>query len=1590
MANNTKLKKLGRRGLSFFMALVMAISLIQISAFATETLELPDVTVVDKGGETTVNGSNGESITGSKTIAVDPDGDGNDFIITLGVTTVSTSTTSMVTKAADVVLVLDVTDSMDNNGKWGKMKTAANGFIEKLLPAGNTTNRVAIVIYAGKGYTTLCNWTQNAATAKNTYKNASNSDALRKQIEKGKNGTNCQAGFLGADVQLDSATAELQYAVYLTDGAANVYYTDSVSTTRTLTCGKTEGKWYGSIMFGGYHYHDDGCYTTTITGYKALTAAEAASSGISGTSDNQAPSTTCAILQAELLKTNHASAKLIGVGIGTGTNNAVLSTTQNKALNASYSTNATMDLDKILEDISQSITDATESSGSVVTDPMGSHISLGEVVDSDDKATGEVTVEGGSTLKWDVSKAKPVSSTTSEADEDGKKTTTNYYELKYHISVTRNAAFYDYIKENGTLPTNGDTTMPYKLGSTEDTLKFMVPEVTSVMPTVGYTVNYYKQKPDGAYDRTYITDTGDYGTTFAGEAQDYGKNYEFNASKSTFATETASKTIGLNSEANVIDLYYALKTTTITVEHKLQTKTYDQTGNVTYPESPLAASATVTAYLGTSFNASKYIKTPTASDGWKYDAALMTEKEQSLTIDPVTGAATITIWYTDELDRRLDVNLDVTHHYETHNWVYNDATKTWGEEIMDSTDPVVDQITGKYGTKASATVKKDYAKYLDHTVIDGIETDDRGLSVNLTKVSGHKIDLYYVIPATNKPATASYQIVHHYNLTTVTDTGSEVNSYTNSEDVQTVHAGDVITYNPATDAQTNYNNVEYTLKTTNSFNITMEADKTKTIDIYYEKDATTQVDVTVNYAYEVYQQVIDPETGKKSYEPASTPPADKEVFHKLAGNLFTLTPNSAKTDGYEEVSYDKAENVKLVAGETYDYTITCKHYENIDPETEGDVTIVHNYYTLTTYYNAAGELQVDERTADGSTSKQYYGVIDDKFSEDLVFAYGGNSDYELAAGDTTANSVEATISGKDGVVTVNYYRSVDKREGTETTVTVTPVLVTRTKTANADGTFAYTDTPVTGTPVAYPTAEGGKLYAGQKWSVTPESSIVTADGKFDFNAQLTTDKYENVILGDKENPTAITLCYLREVEDLTPVTVIVRHYRIVNEYDVDTGKKIPGTPVKDTTDDVLPGYYVNNVFSTKNTSKTMGYDILTAPEASYAISADNIQTVMLDGKETKVLYVDWTYTKDHYPMKANVIVNYKASLVEYSTKEVLATMEFDGSDVPFNLYVGEQFTASDRYLTFTSDDITKVTLDDEDAGKNRTFRVSEGGNVITVEFVMYQDSRQDASVLVKHDYFDLDTYTSVETKNADLSHETLVETERNDKGLITNGIYVGAEFTAVPDSDTGDYHCRTDASKLTFELERSESAVTVEYVKTSSSDPGDATYAVRHEYHVNGQLEDSVDGVGGTGKIGATIDGNTDVTPVTDYNGYTYEFTSGTSVVLSKDDANQIIMSYNRTRAIRDDDDDDDDDDDKKPVPPVVIEDPTTPTTELPDVEVPTVEQPVTELEEPVVPMAEAPKTGDSLVAWVLAAAASGIGLVYLALSGKKRKEDAQ
>lgn len=75
---------------------------------------------------------------------------------------------------------------------------------------------------------------------------------------------------------------------------------------------------------------------------------------------------------------------------------------------------------------------------------------------------------------------------------------------------------------------------------------------------------------------------------------------------------------------------------------------------------------------------------------------------------------------------------------------------------------------------------------------------------------------------------------------------------------------------------------------------------------------------------------------------------------------------------------------------------------------------------------------------------------------------------------------------------------------------------------------------------------------------------------------------------------------------------------------------------------------------------------------------------------------------------------------------------------------------------------------------------------------------------------------------------------------------------------------------------------------------------------------------------------------------------------------------------------------------PVVISDNPTPlnptpgiTTEIPDGEVPQ-----TDIPDENVPLALAPSTGDSITLWVMAAAVSGIGLVWFAIAGRKRRDN--
>ena len=95
--------------------------------------------------------------------------------------------------------------------------------------------------------------------------------------------------------------------------------------------------------------------------------------------------------------------------------------------------------------------------------------------------------------------------------------------------------------------------------------------------------------------------------------------------------------------------------------------------------------------------------------------------------------------------------------------------------------------------------------------------------------------------------------------------------------------------------------------------------------------------------------------------------------------------------------------------------------------------------------------------------------------------------------------------------------------------------------------------------------------------------------------------------------------------------------------------------------------------------------------------------------------------------------------------------------------------------------------------------------------------------------------------------------------------------------------------------------------------------------------------------------------------GYTYMETSGDALTGTLNGNKVINVYYSKTTDI---------DDDNTPTTPA---------------------EPGTDIEEPDVPVspAQPPKTGDSMGLWIAAALVSGMGLVWLALSGKKREERA-
>ena len=140
------------------------------------------------------------------------------------------------------------------------------------------------------------------------------------------------------------------------------------------------------------------------------------------------------------------------------------------------------------------------------------------------------------------------------------------------------------------------------------------------------------------------------------------------------------------------------------------------------------------------------------------------------------------------------------------------------------------------------------------------------------------------------------------------------------------------------------------------------------------------------------------------------------------------------------------------------------------------------------------------------------------------------------------------------------------------------------------------------------------------------------------------------------------------------------------------------------------------------------------------------------------------------------------------------------------------------------------------------------------------------------------------------------------------------------------------------------------------------------------------------------------------HGGYTFDLASPAEQIAdltgtTREAPHQFVVNYvltvNNGGGGRDDRDDDRPA--PKPDPDTEIKDDDVPKSDLPEqpVEIPDEETPKADLPQAPVdipdedtPKADVPKTGDTMGLWVMAAAASGAGLIWLNLTGKKRKDD--
>ena len=1531
----------GKRALSLLMALVMSLSLVQITAFAAEPGSedqiMPGYYEVDANGR--IQTEDGVALTteepgrteGGYTLSktIEATSVENQFNITLQVVTQQT----VKTNDAAVQLVIDTSGSMAYCAVCGKEKhslfdscknttsrmyetrraiTGEGGFLDSLVAGNANGGKLLVSVIRFSGYSTedaktVCEWTDiRTESGLQTVKNAVN------QL-KANGGTNLEAGLMLARnrLKMDAvASAASKYTVLLTDGKPTARCELDHTETDSIT-DYNDGGWNGGSDCSKAERNEAKDMATEV---KALSKLYTICYGVSG--DVLYGEDKC-VHCGESQKNHNKEWWTYYCKDGSGNTYQSMAVTIGDYLrdeiatpkdtsvtpNIQYAFNAsdTAAVNAAFANIASSTTEGINASGTTVTDPMGKFIVLGTLPEGATASNG--------TLTWSLGQPSEIRETTGQ---NGEKVYTYIYTYTYPITLDTSAKGFE---EGKYYPTNGPTYL--SVPGSDAKYYFNIPGVKGTVPTVPYTVEYYYQ------DRT----TGQYGKaaeTVSGTAKLWSSVTVTEKGRTNYTLNTASSaTIGenqLTESGQVFRVYYDLTPVTVVVEHYLSSVTKTDAGDVysvpkrvgtdSYP----SGDGEGQSYMGDSFSNAKYLNytkvTSLTADGTTYTS----DNDQNVPLS--SDVTTIKLYYTtDGEDQRTPWNITVDYYYRSNEWKLNSDGKyelVKGNYAADESKRVT--YSGHMDQPSYTAPAKGDGYTLDEITLNG--ADNNKSYTAAVNAGANTMQVYYEKDQA-EPEQATLTIVHKfYNKTisgNVLDDTLTYYEYTN----KTVHVGETWT------ASDKSGNGYAKITAASDMSRVMDKDHNEIV-VEYVKDVRVAAEIEVNHTYYTYKQVINQTTGEAEWRLVKT---DADLGNVpegtyYVGQNFTATPVPNGFQLIEERS-DTDERTLTDGKNVFNF-----YYETyIDELENADVTVIHHYETYRNYVNDQGQVIYGELV---NTDKEQDATVTGKAGEFFEAELKEKDGFQAYKADTL--DLRVTLRGEKGEYHI-YYKKTLNELGELTPVMVQPIYKT----------YETVIDPATGEEktvlIHTETADAVKLddfYPKQIATAIPgtyaKDGFTFVSGESTANASITVSE---------NGGNVITLVYAKTIDSRTPAEVILRdHYRtIVKEI-------VNGKYTETVTEDSLPvnehkdtgTYYLNSIYATAGKGTQVdGYELdggKTQPAA----------TIQL--KESKT-YVDfyWLQVVDKTrTTKVEVVHHYTIRDKNPDVADV-SWMEGEHLDLLGNtFYVGQKFVAAPNFQNgiFEAKHITEVTpagaIDPE-----KGVILAEKENVIHIYYVKEIDTRPAAQYTVIHEY-----YTNGSKDGA--SDPIVVAAKVGD-------VVKADEITKVTTYGDNTYtYASADPESLTV-VAGEVAVITLRYDRTYNPPVGPSyTYytvtvnyydkdsgEVIHTAYTTTQREYTAYDVTAQDKIAIT--------------GYTYVETTGDALTGTLNGNKVINVYYTKDSSIDDGNT------------------PTDPGTDIGDDDV------------PVTP-AQPPKTGDSMGLWIAAAMVSGMGLIWLFLSGKKRKEE--